>query len=213
LSQQPSSAHLDDSDRRYVPVDVLWRKARITMHKLSPAELLAPPTPPPLPLPTQLAGACNFTTVEELREFYGPRQRWWGDYDAQQSRRLYHSLLPTELLTEECTLPIEDRARMAVAARRAARLYARERGLLPVSLACTLYDGLRGLVNEGAWQPQGLSDEQIFDKYAQQHGCADGRCDYDALEEIYYTILVKSCTSNSAVDAMMGLSSAVPPVP
>ena len=88
LSQQPSSAHLDDSDRRYVPVDVLWRKARITMHKLSPAELLAPPTPPPLPLPTQLAGACNFTTVEELREFYGPRQRWWGDYDAQQSRRL-----------------------------------------------------------------------------------------------------------------------------
>lgn len=102
---------------------------------------------------------------------------------------------------------------MAVAARRAARLYARERGLLPVSLACTLYDGLRGLVNEGAWQPQGLSDEQIFDKYAQQHGCADGRCDYDALEEIYYTILVKSCTSNSAVDAMMGLSSAVPPVP
>ena len=282
-SQHPSSAHHDATDRRYVPVDVLWRMARIAMHKVLPAEL-APTPPPPLPLPEVIhAGACNFTTVEQLREFYGPRQRWYGDFDAQQSRQLcarmskqgksprpsrrprptrltaaraggggrgpclkggrghrcrrarppllqparrqqptplphsnfgrYHSLLPTELLTEECTLPLEDRARIAVAARRAARLYARERGLLPVSLACALYDGLRGLVNEGAWQPQGLSDEQIFDKYAQQHGYTDGCCDYECLEDVYYTILVKSCKSNSAVDALMGMSSSAPPVP
>jgi len=201
LSQQPSSAHLDDSDRRYVPVDVLWRKARITMHKLSPAELLAPPTPPPLPLPTQLAGACNFTTVEELREFYGPRQNWWGDFDARETRQLYHSLLPKQLLEESAALPVEDRARLAVAARRAARLYARERGPLPVTLACQLLDGVRVFAVSGNWQPDGLSEEQIFAKYATS-------CGGESEEEVYYKILQKSCTSNLHVDAAVGLAGA-----
>ena len=93
---------------------------------------------------------------------------------------------------------------MAVSARRAARLYARERGLLPVSLACTLYDGLRGVVAGRGFSTEGLSDEQIFDKYAAQ---------YDSLEDVYYTILLKSCTSNQHVDALMGMSSSVPPLP
>ena len=91
FSHPPSSAfsHTHATDRRYVPVDVLWRKARITIHKLSPTELQAPTPPPPLPLPTMAeAGGYNFTTVEQLREVYGTRQRWWGDFDAQQSRQL-----------------------------------------------------------------------------------------------------------------------------
>ena len=117
---------------------------------------------------------------------------------ARDARR-YHSLLPTQLLEDESlSLGMEDRARMAVAARRAARLYARERGVIPVTIACQLLDGLRVLCDRGTWQPDGLSEEQIFAKYAEQFGVSPDACH----DEVYYTILRKACTSNRRVDAM-----------
>jgi hypothetical protein len=140
--------------------------------------------------------------VEELRDFYGPRERWWGDFDARQTRELYHSLLPTQMLLDESPLPLEDRAAIAVAARRAARLYARERGLLPVALACQLLDGVRAFAATGCWQPNGLSEEDIFRKYTR------GRDELN--DEVYQLILEKSCTSNMHVDAMVGLAEHAP---
>jgi len=184
---------------------VLARYARLLMHKAQQPQRqslvgsLAPAPPPRPPLPT--VSGCNFTTVEELREFYGPRQNWWGDFDARETRQLYHSLLPKQLLEESAALPVEDRARLAVAARRAARLYARERGPLPVTLACQLLDGVRVFAVSGNWQPDGLSEEQIFAKYATS-------CGGESEEEVYYKILQKSCTSNLHVDAAVGLAGA-----
>merc|ERR1719424_494931 len=87
---------------------------------------------------------------------------------------------------------------IAVAARRAARLYARERSLLPVTLASQLLDGVRLFAAKGCWQPDGLSEEDIFRKYTQGHD--------EVTDDIYYVILKKSCTSNECVDAMLGLA-------
>lgn len=199
----------DAVGRKSVPMKVLFRVARKAAWRSGVSwddSLLSPPPSPTLPRP---ASNYTYTSLDELRAFYGPRQNWWGDFDARQTRELYHSLLPTRLLEEDLRLSVEERARMAVAARRAARLYARERGALPVTLACQLLDGLRVFCAQGTWQPDGLSEEQIFAKYAEQFGVSPDACH----DDVYQTILRKSCTSNMHMDAMVGLAEHVSDLP
>ena len=194
---------------------VLLRAARMAARREMAAmggvswEMLSPPPSPTLPSPSLNR---SFTSVEELRDFYGPRQNWWGDYNARETRELYKSLLPTRLLDAEYVYPgahtVEERARVAVSARRAAKMYARERGLLPVSLASQLLDGMRVFCaksTRGTWQPDGLSEEQILAKYAEQFG-VDLYGSEAVPDEVYYTILRKSCTSNFYVDSLVGLT-------
>ncbi|EOD36881.1 hypothetical protein EMIHUDRAFT_420881 [Emiliania huxleyi CCMP1516] len=151
-------------------------------------------------------GSYVFTTVEALRRQHGQRRHWFGDLDARETRRLYHELLPRQLLDgeesvyEEHGLPVEERARLAVAARRAARLYARERAHLPVALSCEIVDGVRTLMAQGSFQPGGLSEEQIFAKYAAKLGEGGGD-----VEQVYRMMLLKSCASNAHVDRLMGV--------
>ena len=195
------------------PAKVLLRAARMAARRTATGgvswEMLSPPPSPTLPSPTL---NHSFTSVEELRDFYGPRQNWWGDYNARETRELYHSLLPTRLLDAEYVYPgahtVEERARMAVAAPRAAKMYAGERGLLPVSLASQLLDGVRVFCaksTRGTWQPDGLSEEQILAKYAEKFG-VDLHGTETVPDEVYYTILRKSCTSNFYVDSLVGLA-------
>jgi len=145
--------------------------------------------------------------VDELRQTYGARQRWWGDLDWVDTRRLYHSLLPTSLI-EDDNLPLAQRARMAVSARRAARLYARERALLPLCTGSKLYDGLRTLQTHGQFRPDGLSEVEIFSKYAEAHGLAppdwadDKVANDEAYTDFYLTLLRKSCSTNAHVDGV-----------
>jgi len=210
-----SLAQQDAFLQRKLPAKVLFRAARIAARKaavsgmggVSWGELPRTFSPPPSPTVPSPTGNYSFTTVEELREFYGPKQNWWGDFDARQTRELYHSLLPTRLLDAEYIYPgahtVEERARMAVAARRAAKMYARERGVLPVTLASQLLDGVRVFCARGTWQPDGLSEEQIIAKYAEQFGASSLE---ECNDEIYYTILRKSCTSNFYIDSLVGLA-------
>jgi len=148
------------------------------------------------------------TTVEELRLLYGERQHWYGDLNARATRELYHRLIPTQLLNDDSDLPLAQRARRAVAARRAARLYARERTILPVALGSQLVDGVRVLANQGRFQPDGLSEDQIWSKYASQHGVSlhEEGCLPDCLDEsLLQTVLRKSCSCNRFVDQLAGL--------
>jgi len=163
------------------------------------------------------ASACAglATTVEELRQTHGERQRWYGDLSASEARQLYHSLLPTSLLDEcapsddEHALSVSERARIAVSARRAARLYVRERSLLHVTLGCELLDGVRQLMEHGTFQTDGPSEEQLWDKYVQRYApLASSDADFldggSLHEELCYTILRKACTSNRHVDFLCG---------
>lgn len=164
----------------------------------------------PAVFPLTNASSCGvYTSVDELRRVYGTRQRWYGDLDWVGTRHLYHSLLPTELINDEA-LPLAQRARMAVSARRAARLYARERALLPLCVGSGLLDGLRQLREHGTFQPQGMSEEQIFSKYAERAGLAppawekgeggDVGVDDERYTELYLTVLQKSCSTNARID-------------
>jgi len=154
------------------------------------------------------------TSVDELRSVYGSRQRWYGDLDWVGTRELYHSLLPTHLIDDEA-LPLAKRARLAVSARRAARLYARERALFPLSKFSNLYDGLRVLMDHGTFQPEGLSEQQIFGKYAELLGvdaplwdAPDGSAEEEEeYAEFYRTVLQKSCSTNVKVDEVTNVLS------
>lgn len=142
------------------------------------------------------------TTVEGLRESYGARQHWWGDLTPAETRALYHALLPTELASGTASqYSLAERAELAIAARRAARLYARERALLPYSIGCDLLDGVRQMMSSGAFQKEGYSEEQIWLKYG---GCLPSELPEGGAfhDDVYYTIINKACSTNKHVDKL-----------
>lgn len=115
--------------------------------------------------------ADRYTTLEGLRATFGSnKNKLFGDLDPATTRRLYKSLLPTAVC--ELVLDIEVRpeelAQLAYEARKAAKLYARERCQLPARLLANWYDGFRALRRYGRFQTQGMSYDQIFDKYYQR---------------------------------------------
>jgi len=149
------------------------------------------------------------TTVDALRDLLGHRESWWGDFDAVETRELYHSLVPSYLLDDEIAagLSLQERARLAVRMRHAARLYARERAQLPLTLACELIDGARQLWERGSFQPGGLSEEQVWRKYQEEYAQAAGLpaddvCTSD--ETLCKLILQKASTTNKHIDELVG---------
>jgi len=150
-------------------------------------------------------------TVEQLRAEYGERQRWWGDLSHAETRALYHALLPTSLLEEDASeYSLPERAELAMAARRAARLYARERAMLPFAIGSELLDGVRQLVKNGSFQTAGYSDEQLWKKYA---GCLPSELPEGAEfhPEVYLKIVEKACSTNRHIDQLCGACVEVAP--
>jgi len=121
--------------------------------------------------------AERYTSQEGLRDAFGSnRNKWWGDLDAKTARRLYKSLLfPTALselvleLGDEIVRP-EELAPLAYEARRAAKMYVRERCRVPSRVGAYLFDGFRQLRKYGKFQPNGPSYEQLWIRYYEENG-------------------------------------------
>lgn len=121
--------------------------------------------------------AERYTSQEGLREAFGSnRNKWWGDLDAKTARRLYKRLLfPTALselvleLGDEIVRP-EELAPLAYEARRAAKMYARERCRVPSRVGAYLFDGFRQWRKYGRFQPNGVSYEQLWIRYYEENG-------------------------------------------
>lgn len=115
--------------------------------------------------------ADRYATLDGLRATFGSnKNKLYGDLDAATTRRLYKSLLPTAVC--ELVLDVEVRpkelAQLAFEARKAAKLYARERCHVPARLLANWYDGFRALKRYGRFQTEGMSYDQVFDKYYQR---------------------------------------------
>jgi hypothetical protein len=168
---------------------------------------------------------ARYTTLNGLREtFGGNRNKLWGDLDPSTTRKLYKSLLPTALCELVLDLGVSPRelAPLAYAARKAAKLYARERSRVPARVAATAYDGLRQLRRYGRFQPQGMSYDQVWDKYRrltdmetadgksrQQQpyditdtGAAAGWSEEDLVAKICLKIIESSCRTNPRIDQL-----------
>eukprot|EP00536_Pseudo-nitzschia_multiseries_P017901 jgi/Psemu1/53076/gm1.53076_g len=115
--------------------------------------------------------ADRYTTLEGLRETFGSnRNKVYGDLDVATTRRLYKSLLPTAVceLVLDVEVKPEELAQLAYEARKAAKLYARERCHVPARLFANCYDGVRSFRRYGRFQVEGMSYDQLFDKYYQR---------------------------------------------
>ena len=178
--------------------------------------------------------ARRYTNPEKLRELFGENQnKMWGDLDATTCRKLYKTLVPKALLElvrqeheraggegsapttfEAATdaLAPEVLAPLAYKARKAAKLYARERCQVPARIAAQLFDAYRAFKKYGKFQPCGMSYEQLWDKYykqvveeeQKQRGLPEqDAADDDVTAKICQIIIEKSCQTNEFVDSLV----------
>lgn len=129
---------------------------------------------PPLDLhaPSYEHVTQHFLSVEDLVFYYGDRPY----LSAKETRALYHALLPTYYPSYLHDHDPDDVARMAVAARTAARAYARQRSYFYVRWASVLFDAAR----------------KLFSKKKKEHATA-------------LDVLAASCRTNSRVDRLCGI--------
>jgi len=152
--------------------------------------------------------AKRYTDVETLRQTFGTnRNQLWGDLDPETTRRLYHTLLPRALmgLYDMGLMRPHELAPLAYEARNAAKKYARERCIVPGRVFSMAYDGFRSLRDYGQWNHDGLSWEQVWDKYEQQiidEFDFEDNEDDELTKQICLRILERSCRTNAAVDKM-----------
>lgn len=168
--------------------------------------------------------ADRYTTLDGLRATFGSnKNKLYGDLDAQTTRRLYKSLLPTAVCELVLDLEVrpEELAQLAFEARKAAKLYARERCHVPARLLANWYDGFRALRRYGRFQTEGMSYDQLFDKYYQRSALersmslleqegkrrkksrvSDEWTEEDMVTRTCMKILESACRTNPLVDRM-----------
>jgi hypothetical protein len=146
--------------------------------------------------------ASRYTNVDSLRELFGSNENtFWGDLDANTSRRLYKTLLPKALLElYKVGVRPEDLAPLAYEARVAAKVYARERCMVPSRVMAMAFDGFRSYRDYGKFQVTGMSYDQIWDKYAQLVLEEEDLTDEDVTAKICVKILEKACQTNNRID-------------
>lgn len=152
--------------------------------------------------------ARRYTSLGGLRDAFGSnRNKLWGDLDASTARRLYKSLLPTALCELVLDLGVrpEELAHLAYMARKAAKLYARERCRVPARVGATVFDGWRQFKRYGRFQPSGVSYDQLWEKY--RHSIEEDLEDDIMTEEEIVAqtclkILERSCKTNDRIDKM-----------
>lgn len=142
--------------------------------------------------------AERYCSVEGLREAFGKnRNRLWGDLDASTTRRLYKRLLPVILLDlrDQYGMDVTELAPLAYKARLAAKLYARERSVVPARVFANALDGARHFFKYGEIDFSGMSYQQLFEKYAEKCETSDER-------KVCAKILERSCVSNERIDQL-----------
>lgn len=155
--------------------------------------------------------ADRYTTLDGLRATFGAnKNKFFGDLDATTTRKLYKSLLPSAIYSELAMgvgIRPEELAPMAFEARKAAKLYARERCYVGARWLARLYDGFRQLKQHGRFQMEGMSYDQVWEKYyqrsQQQTNINRGGVEYeDLVAQTSMKILESACRTNPFVDQM-----------
>jgi hypothetical protein len=161
----------------------------------------------------------RYGSLEALQSTFGTG----ADLSPEQTRRLYHALLPRSLLGlyEWKLMNPEELAPMAYHARMAAKQYARSRSVWYARAFTALVDqyrNLRGQLAGDNHKSASMTWEQIWSKYEAQivrEECAHVLesddtnkkkkkefQDQDLTMRIYLRILEKSCATNQAFDQM-----------
>ena len=173
----------------------------------------------------------RYGTLEALQTTFGTGNStksgfFRGDLTPEQTRQLYHTLLPRSLLglSEFKVMKPEELAPLAYNARIAAKEYARSRCVWYARVGTTLFDQYRNVRDKGTLRfgskSSSMTWEEIWSKYEAQivqEACEeeldeDGKDsdkkkqkrfnEEDLTMRIYLRILEKSCATNQAFDQM-----------
>jgi hypothetical protein len=164
----------------------------------------------------------KYASLEALQKTFGAAPSLWGDLTPEQTRRLYHTLLPRSLLAlhEMGLMKPQELAPLAYEARIAAKQYARSRCTFPARIGTAAFDVYRNVRNRGRLGgPSSMTWQEIYKKYEVQivqEECAlnnsntkddeskkTSSCvipEKDLTMRIYLRILEKSCVTNQAFD-------------
>lgn len=139
----------------------------------------------------------HFLSLDDLVFYYGDRTSWWGDLNAQQTRILYHQLLPIYYPYYLTDYSIQTLAIKAFQTRKAVKQYARRHAYFHVRCLSTLVDIFHNLWEYRRWSPLGATYDELWHKYKtqlqEQHLEASN-------EQIAFTIVLKSCQTNEWID-------------
>lgn len=123
----------------------------------------------------------HFLSFDDLIFHYGDRSSWFGDMDANETRTIYHKLLPSYYTLYSHDYDTQTLAYMAFNARQSAKQYARYIALFYLRWASKSSDGVRNLLSYQKLEP---SFHDIDAKYNSE----------------YNLIIQKSCSTNKLVD-------------
>ena len=157
----------------------------------------------------------RYGSIEALEKTFGSPPIW-GDLSPEQTRRLYHTLLPRSLLAlhEMGLMKPEELAPLAYNARIAAKEYARSRCIWTGRLMTAAFDQYRSIRERGRLLgSSSLSWEELWEKYEAQiveeemsqdekRSRRSGNGDEDLTMRIYLRILERSCATNQAFDSL-----------
>ena len=112
----------------------------------------------------------RYGSLSALQATFGTRPSFWGDLTPEQTRRLYHTLLPRSLLAlyELGLMNPQELAPLAYEARIAAKQYARSRCIWTARLATEAFDQYRNLRDRGRFGSSSLTWDELWSKYEAQ---------------------------------------------
>lgn len=145
----------------------------------------------------------HFLTVQEFVFHYGDRDDWRGDWNAKETRLIYHKLLPIYHPLYFSCCEMETLAFHAFQTRREAKKYARRRSRFYIRWWSICMDGVRSLWRYKRWSPLGANFHQLWNKYKQQIQQQEPSLEQEELhDKIYQLILYKSCQTNPWIDSI-----------
>lgn len=140
------------------------------------------------------------TSLEDLRRRFGTAT-FWGDLNAHETRLFYKQQLPKALQIDGALgLSLEERATIASANRHVLRMYARERCHLPARVIARVYDGLRHLYIFGTWNSDGMTWDEVKQKYSDEARKLGYTSEEEILLFVYNRIVDRSSVTNSFFD-------------
>lgn len=143
----------------------------------------------------------HFLSLDDLIFFYGDRQQWWGDFNAHETRILYHRLLPVYYLFYMGSYDIAALSVKTFQTRKAVKEYARRRSYFPVRFLSTVVDTARNLWHHKRWSPLGATYDELWHKYKRELQELHPELSPQELDDqVATTIVLKSCRTNPWID-------------
>lgn len=145
----------------------------------------------------------HFLSIQDFVFYYGDRDEWWGDWNARETRTIYHKLLPVYHPLYVSTCGVETLAYNVFQTRREAKKYARHRSRFYVRWFSICMDGFRSLWRYKRWRPLGSTFYELWNKYKQQIQEQNPSIGQDELyNKVFLQIIQKSCKTNPWVDSI-----------